>query len=61
MTKSHKVQDMASEYRFDYKKAKPNRFAKKVVKAKLAAKAKSKAKVPAAKKPATNANPKKKK
>lgn len=26
-TKSHNVQDMASEYRFDYKKAKPNRFA----------------------------------
>lgn len=24
--KSRKVQDMASEYRFDYKKAKPNRF-----------------------------------
>ncbi len=26
-TKLRKVQDMASEYRFDYKKAKPNRFA----------------------------------
>ena len=26
-TKPRKVQDMASEYRFDYKKAKPNRFA----------------------------------
>ncbi|HLO17694.1 MAG TPA: hypothetical protein VK206_22885 [Anaerolineales bacterium] len=26
-TKSHKTQDMASEYRFDYKKAKPNRLA----------------------------------
>jgi hypothetical protein len=26
-TKSRKVQDMATEYRFDYKKAKPNRFA----------------------------------
>lgn len=26
-TKSRKVQDMASEYRFDYRKAKPNRFA----------------------------------
>jgi hypothetical protein len=26
-TKSRKVQEMASEYRFDYKKAKPNRFA----------------------------------
>jgi hypothetical protein len=26
-TKSRKVQDMAPEYRFDYKKAKPNRFA----------------------------------
>ena len=27
--KSRKVQEMASEYRFDYKKAKPNRFAKR--------------------------------
>ena len=26
-TKPHKVQAMASEYRFDYKKAKPNCFA----------------------------------
>jgi hypothetical protein len=26
-TKSHKVQEMAPEYRFDYRKAKPNRFA----------------------------------
>jgi hypothetical protein len=26
-TKSRKVQDMPTEYRFDYKKAKPNRFA----------------------------------
>lgn len=26
-TKPHKVQEMASEYHFDYKKAKPNRFA----------------------------------
>ena len=26
-TKTRKVQEMASEYRFDYKKAKPNRFA----------------------------------
>lgn len=25
-TKSRKVRDMATEYRFDYKKAKPNRF-----------------------------------
>ena len=25
--KPHKVQEMAPEYRFDYKKAKPNRFA----------------------------------
>ena len=25
--KASKVQDMASEYQFDYKKAKPNRFA----------------------------------
>jgi hypothetical protein len=29
-TKSRKVQDMASEYRFDYRKAKPNRFAKRM-------------------------------
>jgi hypothetical protein len=28
--KTHKLQDMTSEYRFDYKKAKPNRFAKKM-------------------------------
>ena len=27
ITKSRKVQEMAPEYRFDYKKAKPNRFA----------------------------------
>lgn len=26
-TRSRKVQDMAPEYEFDYKKAKPNRFA----------------------------------
>ena len=26
-TKSHKVREMASEYRFDYRKANPNRFA----------------------------------
>jgi len=26
-TKPRKVQEMATEYRFDYKKAKPNRFA----------------------------------
>lgn len=26
-TKSRKAQDMAAEYKFDYKKAKPNRFA----------------------------------
>ena len=26
-TKTPKVQEMAAEYRFDYKKAKPNRFA----------------------------------
>ena len=26
-TKPRKVQEMAAEYRFDYKKAKPNRFA----------------------------------
>ena len=29
-TKSRKTDDMDSEYRFDYKKAKPNRFAKKM-------------------------------
>jgi hypothetical protein len=28
--KPRNVQEMASEYRFDYKKAKPNRFAKKM-------------------------------
>ena len=26
-TKSRKIQEMVPEYRFDYKKAKPNRFA----------------------------------
>ena len=31
-TKSNKVQEMASEYRFDYRKAKPNRFAGRAVK-----------------------------
>ena len=29
-TKTRKVEEMASEYRFDYSKAKPNRFAKKM-------------------------------
>jgi hypothetical protein len=29
-TKPRKVQDMAPEYRFDYRKAKPNRFAKRM-------------------------------
>ena len=29
-TRSRKVQDMAPEYRFDYKKAKPNRFASRM-------------------------------
>ena len=29
-TKSRKVQDLAPEYRFDYKKAKPNRFAERM-------------------------------
>jgi hypothetical protein len=29
-TKTRKVKEMASEYRFDYRKAKPNRFAKKM-------------------------------
>jgi hypothetical protein len=29
-SKSHNDHEMASEYRFDYKKAKPNRFAKKI-------------------------------
>jgi hypothetical protein len=28
--KSRKNQDLASEYRFDYSKAKPNRFAEKM-------------------------------
>lgn len=30
MTKSRKVAEMALEYRFDYEKAKPNRFAEKL-------------------------------
>lgn len=29
-TKTNKVQEMAGEYRFDYKKAKPNRFASRM-------------------------------
>ncbi|MFN8404024.1 MAG: hypothetical protein U0V48_10780 [Anaerolineales bacterium] len=29
-TKTRKVKEMASEYRFDYRKAKPNRFAKRM-------------------------------
>ncbi len=29
-TKNRKVQEMASEYHFDYRKAKPNRFAVKM-------------------------------
>ncbi|HMB24532.1 MAG: hypothetical protein ACM33V_04580 [Chloroflexota bacterium] len=29
-TKSRKVQELAPEYRFDYRKAKPNRFAKRM-------------------------------
>jgi hypothetical protein len=29
-TKPNKVQEMAAEYRFDYKKAKPNRFASRM-------------------------------
>jgi len=29
-TKTDKVEEMASEYRFDYQKAKPNRFAEKM-------------------------------
>jgi hypothetical protein len=28
--KTRKIQEMASEYRFDYSKAKPNRFAKRM-------------------------------
>ena len=28
--KTRKVEEMASEYRFDYRKAKPNRFAKRM-------------------------------
>ena len=31
-SKPLKIQDMASEYRFDYQKAKPNRFAEKMKK-----------------------------
>ncbi len=30
ITKPHKVQEMAPEYHFDYKKAKPNRFASRM-------------------------------
>lgn len=30
INKPRKIEDMAPEYRFDYKKAKPNRFAKKI-------------------------------
>lgn len=29
-TKTRKIQEMASEYHFDYRKAKPNRFAAKM-------------------------------
>jgi hypothetical protein len=29
--KTRKVEEMASEYHFDYRKAKPNRFAKKMM------------------------------
>lgn len=29
-TKTRKVKEMASEYRFDYRKAKPNRFAQRM-------------------------------
>ena len=29
-SKPRKIKEMASEYRFDYKKAKPNRFAEKM-------------------------------
>ncbi len=28
--KTNKIQEMSAEYRFDYKKAKPNRFAEKM-------------------------------
>jgi hypothetical protein len=35
--KSRKVAEMASEYRFDYKKAKPNRFASRMKDAPLVA------------------------
>ncbi len=37
VTKSNKVSDMASEYRFDYSKAKPNRFASRMKDAPLVA------------------------
>jgi hypothetical protein len=30
VTKTRKVKEMASEYRFDYRKAKPNRFVKRM-------------------------------
>ncbi len=36
-TKSRKVSDMASEYRFDYSKARPNRFASRMMDAPLVA------------------------
>lgn len=35
--KSKKVNEMVAEYRFDYKKAKPNRFAKRMKDAPLVA------------------------
>ncbi|HNQ94556.1 MAG TPA: hypothetical protein PKK96_14620 [Anaerolineales bacterium] len=35
--KTHKVADMAPEYRFDYKQAKPNRFASRMKDAPLVA------------------------
>ena len=35
--KSYKIADMAPEYRFDYKKAKPNRFASRMKDAPLVA------------------------
>lgn len=36
-TKSHKVAEMTSEYRLDYSKAKPNRFASRMKDAPLVA------------------------
>ncbi len=57
-TKSRKVTEMAKEYRFDYKKAKPNRFASRMKK--ISAKGKGTAKKIAHKKAARPTKKKKK-